>query len=79
MEEMMAEEKAEKIADVILRSEMTEKERTAWLEAIPKLNKEQLEELIITFENELREIETLRSKTKEELKPKILETIRDKY
>ncbi|PIZ00757.1 hypothetical protein COY62_01200 [bacterium (Candidatus Howlettbacteria) CG_4_10_14_0_8_um_filter_40_9] len=79
MEQKIVEEKAEKIADVILRSEMTEEERVSWLEAIPKLNKEQLEELISTFENELKDIDLLREKTKEELKPKILEVIRDKY
>lgn len=76
---MNAEQKAEQISDLLIRAEMTDDERAGWIEAVSMMDKDQLDEFILTFENELREIEALRMKTKEELKPKILEVIRDKY
>lgn len=76
---MTIEQKSEKIAELLVQSKMTEDERDSWLEAIVKMSKEQLEQFITTFENELREISELRAKTVAELAPKIAETIRDKY
>ena len=76
---MIAEDKAEKLADLLLRVEMSAEEMGSWLKAIPKLNREQLEELISTFENELNELDRLKQNTKEELKPKLAEAIKDKY
>ena len=51
--ETNVEQIADKIADLLLRAEMTDEERKGWLETLPNLNKEQIDDLIQTFENEL--------------------------
>lgn len=72
-------QKSEQIADLLLRAEMTDDERAGWIEAVAKMNKEQLEEFIQTFENELRDIEVLRAETRDKLKVEIENMIKDKY
>ncbi|MCL5094013.1 MAG: hypothetical protein M1355_02685 [Patescibacteria group bacterium] len=74
---MTTEEKAERIADLLLRVEMPEEEMKNWLQVIPKMNKDQLNEFIDVFETELRELELLRADTRDKLKGQILELIKN--
>lgn len=76
---MNVEEKAEQIVDLLLRADMEEEERKGWFEILPKLSKEQIEDLIQSFTNEQGEIEKLRKEIKDKPKTKVVDLIKDKY
>lgn len=71
-------EKAQKIAELLIRAEITDDERKGWLEALPKLSNQQIDEFIAAFEEEQKDLEDLRRQTITQLKEVITDILDSK-
>lgn len=74
----MIEEKAEKLATLLIEADITDEERAAWVKSLPKLTNEQIGGVIVAFEEEQRGIENLKKEVIPQLKNEILNILKEK-
>jgi len=60
-------EKAEKLAELLLKSSMSDQERAGWIEALPQMDTAQIDEFIEVLEKSQKEKDELFSQSKEKM------------